>query len=281
LRAVPDTETKTSLFYPVGSRFYLFDLKEIKRGKVSIDRFDTIYYERIGSDNTVPDQFTFAHGIALVKKFFDLHSGSKPSESYIEQTEAYREKEDMPPDGRHVAQLSQGFHHAFNGIFIQDDAIEVSVSKNHEANYFRRWHDFNTYGIGQPLLAPEELAQQIVHTYKPLWEKQHGTLYKDLLSGKKPLSIELMRLVYYDPRPRDPQQFNSKDAIYRPGWIVRVGAILERKPPENAVNGAVVRDIPSGEEPAYVKVPTLIVDALNGAIYRSKPTGDGLHFREF
>ncbi|MHB8842614.1 MAG: hypothetical protein ACYC56_12665, partial [Candidatus Aquicultor sp.] len=260
--------------------FYLVDPQGVKRGKLFIDRFGTVYYERIGTDvtgdQTVPAEFTFAQGEAFVNRFFESHPGSKPIGTFFAQTGAYRENINMPPDGRHVTYLLRWFHHAYGSVFIQDDDIEVSISKNYKASYFRRGHDFKAFGGDQQLLTPEELAGQIVHKYKPLWEKQRGKLYKELLAGKKPVSIELRQLVYYDPRPRDPKQFNNKTIIYRPGWIVKVGAILGRKPPEDP-NGIITRGLPFVDMPAYIKVPTLIVDAVSGATYRSKPASEGFN----
>ncbi|HZD60430.1 MAG TPA: hypothetical protein VE439_08285, partial [Anaerolineae bacterium] len=215
LAATKDSQSPASDFYPTGSHWYLVDAQGVKRGKVSIDKFGSINYLRIGGgDENQPAQFKFADGESLVKGFIKTHGGL-PEDKLIIKTQGFRES----ASNTHIAvSFQMGFGHQFGGIDIYDDSIEVGISKLFGAHYMRRWHKFKKYGKTKPFLDPGKVAESIVRKYRKTW-KDEPDKYRDLLSGKQIVNIDLEQLVYFDPRPRDPSQFNSKKVIYHPGWL--------------------------------------------------------------
>lgn len=267
LTAIEDSETPPSPFYPAGSRWFLVDANGAKRGKVSIDRFGTIHYLRIGSgDDAVPARFRIREANALVKEFISSHGGL-PEDKLIVLNQGFREDE---PNTHMAVLYMTGFGHQFRGFKIHDDIIEAGISRLYGAHYMRRWHQFKAHGRERPLLDADTLAETIIKKYRKFWISDRQK-YGDILSGKQLVNVDFEQLVYFDPRPRDPKRFADTPAIYHPGWITRV-RVMEADI-GGFSNGNALHTI---QEPAAIGVPVLIVDAHTGEIFESKPEGDNL-----
>ncbi|MDP2210384.1 MAG: hypothetical protein Q8J63_01435 [Candidatus Aquicultor sp.] len=267
LQAVDDSETPVSPFYPAGSRWFLVDATGAKRGKVSIDRFGTIHYLRIGSgDETLPEQFKFTDGDSLVKDFIRAHGGL-PKEKLVVISQGFRES---APNTHMAVMFQKGFGHQFADIDIYDDKLEVGISKLYGAHHARRWHEFRAHGKDKLLLDADTLAGRVIQEYRRLWQSEPEK-YSDILSGKYLVSIDFEQLVYFDPRPRNPKRFNDSKAIYHPGWLTRV--YISEAQNGGFSNGPGLHIV---EEQASVGVPLLIVDAHTGEIFNRKPKGDNL-----
>lgn len=267
LTAVDDSETPPSPFYPAGSRWFLVDSTGTRRGKVSIDRFGTIHYLRIGSgDDAMPERFRIREANKLVKDFISAHGGL-PEEKLIIVSQGFREDE---PNTHMAVLYMTGFGHQFRGFKIHDDIIEAGISKLYGAHYMRRWHQFKVHGKERPLLDADTLAQPIIEKYRKLWLSDPQK-YGDILSGKQLVHVDFEQLVYFDPRPRDPKRFADTPAVYRPGWITRVRVM------EADIGGFTNSNaLHTIQEPVAIGVPLLIVDAHTGEIFESKPKGENL-----
>ncbi|NCO66326.1 MAG: hypothetical protein GW874_06945 [Solirubrobacter sp.] len=283
LQTIEDTAAKPSIFYPVGSRWFLIDKEGNKKGKLSIDKFGGIYYMRIGPAEKSPMFFRYGDAEPMAKDFIKNHGGV-PDENLTLASQRFREVAPNSPDK--IVCLEREYGHEFKGIDIWDDRIEVSVTKLSGAHYYRCWHEFKAEGSDKILLGPAQsqvIAEQIIRAYKKDWQMQPDK-FTDILSGQKPLSIELQQLVYFDPRPRDIRHFYDTQAIYHPGWIVRVSK-TEKSPMYTYVDESDTADRTGGAKPepivlvntpADIGIPPLIIDAINGHVYERKPKGDNL-----
>ncbi|MDI6817293.1 MAG: hypothetical protein QME41_08920 [Actinomycetota bacterium] len=267
LTAIEDSVTPPSPFYPAGNRWFLVDATGTKRGKISIDRFGTVHYLRIGSgDDQVPKRFRIREANALVKDFISSHGGL-PEEKLTIVSQGFRED---APNTHMAVMFVMGFGHQFKGWNIHDDILEAGISKLYGAHYVRRWHEFKAHGKDKPLLDADTLAERVIQEYRRLWQSEPKK-YGDILSGKYLVSVDFERLVYFDPRPRDPKRFDDARAIYHPGWLTRVYTS------EAQTGGFTNANAPSiFEEHVAVGVPLLIVDAHTGEIFERKPKGDNL-----
>jgi len=267
LKAITDGGPTASPFYPAGSRWYLVDATGTRRGKVSIDRFGTVHYLRIGpGDDNLPEQFSFADGERLIKDFIRSHGGL-PKDRLTPQSQGFRES----GSNTHVMiSFQQGFSHQFADIDIYDDTLEVGISKLYGAHYMRRWHEFKAHGKDKPLLDADTLAERVIQEYRRLWQNEPEK-YNGILSGKHLVNVSFEQLVYFDPRPRDPERFDNPRAIYHPGWLTRV--YISEAQSGGFSNG---RGLHVFEEHVPVGVPLLIVDAHTGEIFERKPKGENL-----
>lgn len=284
LQTIEDTAAKPSTFYPEGSRWFLVDKKGNKKGKLSIDKFGGIYYMRIGPAEKSPLFFKFGDTEPMVRDFIKNHGGM-PDEKLTLASQGFREAQPNSPDK--LIWFARGYGHQFNGIDIWDDRIETGITKLSGAHYYRRWHEFKAEGSDKILLGPAQsqvLAEQIVRAYKKDWLLTQSFKFKDILSGQKPLNIELQQLVYFDPRPRDARHFYDTQTIYHPGWIVRVSK-TEKSPmytyaDESDTAGRTGDTKPEPtvlvDTPVDIGIPPLIIDAINGHIYERKPKADSL-----
>ncbi|MHB8842108.1 MAG: hypothetical protein ACYC56_10055, partial [Candidatus Aquicultor sp.] len=253
-QTIEDTAAKPSTFYPVGSHWFLIDKKGNKKGKLSIDKFGGIYYMRIGPAEKSPMFFRYGDAEPMTKDFIKNHGGV-PDEKLTLASQGFREAQPNSPDK--IVWLQRGYGHQFDGVDIWDDRIEVSITKLSGAHYYRRWHEFKAEGSDKILLGPAQsqvIAEQVIRAYKKDWQTQPDK-FANILSGHKPLSIELQQLVYFDPRPRDIRHFYDTQVIYHPGWIVRVSK-TEKSPMYTYVDESDTADRTGGAKPE----PTVLVD---------------------
>lgn len=284
LQAVEDTNAKPSIFYAEDSQWFLVDKKGNKKGKLSIDKFDGIYYRRIGPDkNPGPMFFEYGDAEPMAKDFIKNHGGV-PDEKLTLTNQGFREATPSTPNK--MVWLQRGYGHRFKGIDIWDDTIEVGMTKLPGAYYYRRWHEFKAEGDDKILLGPAEsqvIAEQVVRACKKDRQAQLSK-FNEILTGKKPLQISLQQLVYFDPRPRDSRHFYDTQIVYHPGWIARVN-IIEQRPAYTCVDENDTTDRTGGVKPTQttlvdtpldIGIPSLIIDAINGHVYERKPKGDNL-----